>query len=177
MRLTSEELNNELETEREQLLTFERQIRDVESRLEHLYDVLEAGKLRINDLDLRIKGLIARRAKLERARLKVQNSLSDRKLDIEDMSLMQSYVADLKSLLGSAPILEQKAFLKSFVRSIEVSKSEVTVNYTLPMPISNTGRESVEVLAFGSSGRPCRSRTCDTLIKRYRPLIPPSTSE
>ncbi len=81
------------------------------------------------------------------------------------MSLTQSYVAVLKSLLESAPILEQKAYLKSFVRSIEVSKSEVTVNYSLPMPISNTGRESVGVLAFRLSGRPCRSRTCDTLIK------------
>ena len=26
------------------------------------------------------------------------------------------------------------------------------------------------------SGRPCRSRTCDTLIKRYRPIVPPSAT-
>jgi len=68
-------------------------------------------------------------------------------------------------VLGSAPLVEQKGFLKSFVKSIEVSSSEVTISYTVPMPPLCADRETVGVLDFDLSGRPCRARTCDTLIK------------
>ena len=65
---------------------------------------------------------------------------------------------DLKSVLGTASIMEQKRFLKSFVSSVDVSKSEVTVNYTLPMPPLNMYQDTVGVLALGRSGRPCMSK-------------------
>ena len=64
--------------------------------------------------------------------------------------------------------MEQKRFLKSFVSSVDVSKSEVTVNYTLPMPPLNMYQDTVGVLALGRSGRPSGSRTLDTLIKSKR---------
>jgi hypothetical protein len=41
---------------------------------------------------------------------------------------------DLKRALGYAPIMEQKAFLKSFVKSINVSHSDITVNSHFPCP-------------------------------------------
>jgi len=147
-------------------------IRSLDLRLERLYDALETGKLNITDLAPRIKAPVARRTKLGQARLEVKNNLSDRKIDIGDMLHMRSYLADLKSLLGSAPILEQKVLLKSFLRSTEVSNSEICVNYTLPMPRSDDCKEKIGVLDFKSNGRPCRSRTCDTLIKRYKRFVP-----
>ena len=62
------------------------------------------------------------------------------------------YVADLKNVLASGSIVEQKTFLKSFVKSIDVSRSEVTVNYTHPMPPLNVDKETVGVLNFTWSG-------------------------
>jgi len=53
------------------------------------------------------------------------------------MAIIQEYINDLKSLLGSSPIVEQRAFLKSFVKEIQVNKEKVTINYTLPMPPKN----------------------------------------
>ena len=50
--------------------------------------------------------------------------------------------------------MEQKAFLKSFVKSINVSRSEITINYTLPMPPLNTDKETLGVLAFIQNGEP-----------------------
>jgi len=44
------------------------------------------------------------------------------------MQVMRGYVEDLRGLLGSGSILEQKAFLKSFVKRIDVSSSEVTID-------------------------------------------------
>ena len=72
---------------------------------------------------------------------------------------MQRYVEDLRTLLGSASILEQKAFLKSFIKRIDVSDSEVTVNYTLPMPPIESDGETVPVLAFVQTGWGTRIRT------------------
>jgi len=85
------------------------------------------------------------------------------------MTIIQEYVNDLRSLLGSSPIVEQRAFLKSFVKEIQVNKGKITVNYTLPMPLKNT-EEVIGVLPFIQHGRPYRSRTCDTLIKSQAPL-------
>ena len=58
-----------------------------------------------------------------------------------------------------------------------MSESEVTVNYTLPMPPVDAEKETIGVLDFGQSGRRYRSRTCDTLIKRYRRIVPPSETK
>jgi len=59
-----------------------------------------------------------------------------------------------------------------------VSEKEITVNYTIPMPVfpstNDMTHDGIGVLAFESSGRPYRSRTCDTLIKRYRRIVPES---
>jgi hypothetical protein len=49
---------------------------------------------------------------------------------------------------------ERKAFLRSFVKRIEISKGQVTVNYTLPLPPDGRVTESVGVLpivTFGGS--------------------------
>jgi hypothetical protein len=42
--------------------------------------------------------------------------------------------------------MEQKALLKSFVKSTDVSKSEVTVNHILTMPPLNADKETMGVL-------------------------------
>jgi len=38
----------------------------------------------------------------------------------------------------------------------------------------NSEEEKLSVLPLIKHGRPYRSRTCDTLIKRYRRIVPPS---
>jgi len=50
----------------------------------------------------------------------------------------------------------------------------ITVNCTLSMPPEDSEEEKLSVLPFIRSGRPYRSRTCDTLVKRYRRIVPPS---
>jgi len=60
----------------------------------------------INDLSPRTKALVARKAELPQSLFEVQNCLSDKKLDIKDVASLRK---DLRNLLCSAPILEQKA--------------------------------------------------------------------
>ena len=165
VKLTNEEIEALSSSELEKIKVIDRHISDTDVRLGRLYDALETGKLGINELASRISCLVARRAELNNARLEAEHAMQEKRLEIDDIDIMRHYVEDLRSVLGTASIMEQKRFLRSFVSSVDVSKSEVTVNYTLPMPPLNMDRDTVGVLALGRSGRPYRSRTCDTLIK------------
>lgn len=102
---------------------------------------------------------MAKKAELQGAREEAVQALQAKRFDIEDIQVMLGFVEDLRTLLGSASILEQKAFLKSFVQRIDVSSSEVTINYTLPLPPIESDRESVPVLAFIQDGWGTRIRT------------------
>jgi hypothetical protein len=94
--------------------------------------------------------------------------------DLPNIKLVKSYVEDLKTVLVSATIIEQRAFLKSFVKDIQVGTDLVTIHYTLPMSPKNSEEESIGVLPFIQQSRPCRSRTCDTLIKSPTLVVPSS---
>ena len=177
MRLTDEEFNGESTAQREQISIFEKQIRDTESRLDHLYDALETGSLARDELATRIRQLQGRLKELSIAKGEAEVSMRLSVFEMPDISVVRKYVNDLTTVLGSSPIVEQKAFLKSFVKEITVDKDKMTIYYSLPMPPNKLVEEVIGVLPFVQFGRPYRSRTCDTLIKRYRPIVPPSPSE
>ena len=88
------------------------------------------------------------------------------RLEIEEEEDLHGYVEDFRALLSSASITEQKACLRSFVKGIEVSNSEVTVSYSLPLTLHNTEKESIGVLAFVQNGGPFWTRTRDLSLIR-----------
>ena len=159
IKMTNEEIQVLSQDERDRLLVQERQIKELDARLQRLYDALETGKLTTDDLAPRIKALLIKKAELEGARDETIEALQTRQFRIEDIQLIRSYVEDLRALLGSASILEQKAFLRSFVKRIDVSNSEVKVDYTLPMPPIDSDTETVPVLAIIQNGWGTRIRT------------------
>lgn len=153
--LTNEEILNLSESSEEKVKALEAQIKDIDSRLERLYDALETGKLDLGELASRISDLISRKKDLQEAIAEVLESGYEKPINAADVDEIKHYVDDLRAVLGSASILEQKAFLRSFVKRIDVSKSEVTINYTLPMPPLNENMETVGVLGFKQNGGRC----------------------
>ena len=125
-------------SQNEHLRMLEKQLGDVEARLEHLYDALETGAFSSDELAPRIRKLKVKRDELAATRNRAESALQ---------------------------FVEQRAFLKSFVQDIQIGSDEITVNYTLPMPPAKSEKEVIGVLPFVLNGRPYRSRTCDTLIK------------
>ncbi len=71
-----------------------------------------------------------------------------------DINIVRSHVEDLKSVLGSASIIEKRAFLKSFVKDMQVGDGSITIHYWLPMPPKNESDERIEVLPFIKHGDP-----------------------
>jgi hypothetical protein len=82
-----------------------------------------------------------------------------------DAEVIKSYVRDLKSLLEEADIAESKTFLRSFIKRIEIDKSQAVVHYNLPMPPEGKMRESLGVLPINTPSGEGGTRTptsCDT---------------
>ncbi len=149
--LTNEEIRNLSDSIEENIEAYRVQLGDVDSRLERLYDALETGKLKLDELAPRISSLVVRKKELQVAITKVKSEKYE-PIDSTDINTLKVYVDGLREVLGSAEVLQQKAFLKNFIKSIDVSRSDVTIHYTLPMPPRNEYTESVGVLGFKQSG-------------------------
>ena len=150
--LTNEEILNLSENSEEKVKALEAQTKDIDSRLDRLYDALETGKLDLGELAPRISDLISRKKDLQQAIAEAQKAGYEEPINTADINEIKRYVDDLRVVLNSASVLEQKAFLRSFVKRIDVSKSDVTINYILPMPLLNDYRETVGVLGFKQNG-------------------------
>jgi len=169
--LTNEELGSGMELEKDRLYSIEKQIVDIDSRLENLYDALEKGSFDSFELAPRIRKLKIKRDELLTQRNQAECSLKMSVIETPDINMIRDHVDDIKQLLSESSIIERRAFLKSFVKNIEVEKETVTVNYHLPMPPAKSDKDTLGVLPFITNGRPYRTRTCDVLIKRYRPIM------
>ena len=154
VRLTNEELAQTCQDERERLELLEAHIAEVDNRLGKLYDALETGQFKGGELAPRIKTLFAKKEELQQAKAEAEEALRYHTIEIADPYVVRAYVQDLKRLLEESGIVEQKAFLKSFVQGIEVGESEVTVEYTIPVEPDTSPRQTVGVLPFVQNGPP-----------------------
>ena len=72
---------------------------------------------------------------------------------------MKKYARDLRTLLEESDFTERKAFLRSFVKRVEVSRNEVTVHYKIPLPPEGETKERVSVLPIDTFGGEAGTRT------------------
>jgi len=71
-----------------------------------------------------------------------------------DAAMVKAYAQDLRSLLEESDFTQRKAFLRSFIKRIEVNKKKVTIHYHLPLPQDDKERATIEVLPIVTPGGP-----------------------
>ena len=130
---------------------------------------LETGEFKSGELAPRIKAMFQKKEELQQARAEAEEALRDRTIELADEGVVKAYVEDLRALLEESSIMEQKAFLKSFVQRIEVGDSDVKVIYTIPMLPGGPITETLGVLPFVQNGSPSRTRTYNLAVNS-RPL-------
>ena len=108
----------------------------------------------MEDLAPRIKDLKAQMEKLEEKRLDLMEAIRDVKGDLLEASVVTAYVNDLTALLSKGSIVEQKSFLRSFVKQIKVNLPQVVINYTMPLKAQKVEPLDREVLPFAYDGSP-----------------------
>ena len=139
------------------------ELRDVRARLTKHYEALETGKVDLDDLSPRIKELKLRQDELSKARVLLEAEMAAQGVEPIDEALVKAYAEDLRGLLEESDLTERKAFLRSFVKRIEIDEGQVTVLYTLPMPPDGKISESVGVLPIVTPGGAGGTRTPDLL--------------
>lgn len=146
VQLVNEEMDATLSETRQRLDTVTAEVEDIHKRLGRLYDALETGKLTINDLSPRIQELRHREDQLQAARLDLEGSLSQRQVRLTDPEIVKGYVENLQQVLSGSQLLEQKAFIRSFVKEVRVTGDEVVLTYTMPLTPEGINQDKERVL-------------------------------
>jgi hypothetical protein len=150
VRLVNEELVSYRSDMNSNLQAVEAQVKEVTQRLDRLYEVLETGKVSLDDLAPRIKSLSERRDELERTRTQFEQQTMSGAAHTLDCEAVKDYLGDLREVLQFGTMSEQKTVLRSFVRSIVKDEAAVTVNYTTPSPAERrVGDGAVPTLVQG----------------------------
>ena len=150
--ITNEEMLSAASGFKEGLDVIDAELRDVRARLSRLYDAMETGKIDLDDISPRIKGLKARQEELEKNRVKMETEIATKGIEQMDVALVQKRARDLRQLLIESNLTERKAFLRSFVRRIETDGKSVTVRYKLPLVAGPSGWDDVSVLPIDNLG-------------------------
>ncbi len=157
--ITNEEMLSAASGFKEGLDVIDAELRDVRARLSRLYDAMETGKIDLDDISPRIKGLKARQEELEKNRVKMETEIATKGIEQMDVALVQKRARDLRQLLIESNLTERKAFLRSFVKRIETDGKSVTVRYKLPLVAGPSGWDDVSVLPIDNLGGPGGIRT------------------
>jgi site-specific DNA recombinase len=132
VRMVNEETDSAMRSYNDELDTIARAVKDVNSRLERLYDVIETGRLNLDDVVVRIRELRQRQERLQTRKIEIESQLSDRKVEIADLETVLPYVYDLHDLLKEGALAERRAFIRGFVKEIRVTGNEAILSYFVP---------------------------------------------
>lgn len=73
-------------------------------------------------------------------------------MELIDREAVIKYQDDLGAILEQGTLSERKAFLRSFIQSIKKGDTQVTINYTLPVPQAQVPIDHLGVLDTASLG-------------------------
>ncbi len=166
IRLVNEELDSTHGIIRDRSDTIDAELTDVKLRLYKLYDALETGKLGLDDLAPRIKGLRIRQDELSKTKIQLESEMAEKGGTHVDADIVKSYAEDLKSLLKEADITESKAFLRSFIKRVEINNRQAVIHYNLPVPLYQGEKLSAGVLPIDTLGGAEGTRTPDFLLAK-----------
>ncbi|MBM4447423.1 MAG: recombinase family protein [Chloroflexi bacterium] len=143
----------------DKLKTIDSQLKDVQNRLARLYDVLETGKLGLDELAPRIRELKTRQDELSKSRVLIEAEISAEGATQVDIEMVKSYVTDLRWILQDTEVSRVKGFLKTFIESIVVNGREIVINYTLPLAPNGKYEDKLRVLPIDTIGGEEGTRT------------------
>ena len=159
VRLVGEEMASLNSERRKRVLAVEGELHEVESRLDRLYEALETGSLEMEDLAPRIKSQRQRHAQLMESKERISEELHGVRNRGLDLEAIKNQVGELREALEEGSTAERKAFIKSFVKEIEITGGDAVMKYTLPQVAKGEPWSCGEVLASVHDGGPSWTRT------------------
>ena len=91
-----------------------------------------------------------RQKQVNAAKWELEALLADRHLELADEKTVRRFVEDLRALLGQSPLMERRAFIRSFVKEVKVTCDQAVV-------ILHNADASEGIDCGGGAGSPYRS--------------------
>ena len=132
--LLDEEMDGVAKEQRDRLQAIEGELEEVKLRLLRVWQMVESTGLDMADAAERIKAHRDRQAALESAADEARSMLADRRALLDSEEVIAAYAADMSELLRTSDLTQTKAFVRSFVKAVEVRPAKATIVYAIPTP-------------------------------------------
>ena len=134
VKIVDEEMDGVAREERKRLNVINDELEDVKRRLARIWHVIETTDIEMGDATERIKEHRERKNRLEAAAEDARAVLSRRRVTLDRMETITAFAMDMSEYLKTSELTESRAFVKSFVKEIEVRPGRATIHYTIPTP-------------------------------------------
>ena len=169
VKLLDEEMDGVAAEQRERLETIEEELEEVKRRLGRIWQAIETTDIEMADASDRIREHRERKEKLEIAAEEARAILAERRVMLDSADTIATFAADMSEFLKTSELTETKAFVRSFVKEIEVKPGKAAIVYSIPTPQDSPigGANAVEVALNGGvrksvrHGGPSWTRTRD----------------
>ncbi len=144
--LVNEEMDDASKAHRDELITITSDICSIEQKLGNIYNAIENGNIDFHLFKPRLQELKGQHDRLLARKLELELLTTQRKIELASPEVVRKYVDDLHQFIDRNDLLARKAFIKSFVKEIEVKGDEGVIRYTFPVPPDNHEEEELGVL-------------------------------
>ena len=151
VKIVDEEMDGMAREQRKRLKVIEDELEDVKKRLARIWLAIETTDIEMSDASARIKEHRERKEKLEAAAEEARSILSKRRVTLDKMETITAFAQDMSGYLKTSELTESRAFIRSFVKEIEVRPGKATIHYSIPTPEDSPigGGDAAEVVLNG----------------------------
>ena len=151
VKIVDEEMDGVAREQRKRLKVIRDELDEVKRRLGKIWQVIETSDLDIADASDRIREHRERKEKLEAAEEEAMAMLKQRRVTLDRMETITAFAKDMSGYLRTSELTESRAFIRSFVKEIEMRPGRATIHYTIPTPEDSPigGDDAAEVALNG----------------------------
>ena len=172
VKLVDEEMDGVAREQRQKLEIIEAELDEVKRKLARIWQFVESTDIEMADAADRIKEHRERQAQLEDAAQEARYELADRRGMLDSADTIAAFAEEMSEFLKTSDLTETRAFVRSFVKEVQVKPGMAAIIYTIPTPEDSPigGADASEIALNGAvmnpvqSGGPDRVRTCDLPI-------------
>ena len=121
VRMVDEEMDGIAAEQRERLETIEAELVEVRQGMDRLWRLVETTDLQTEEILPRLRHHQERQERLEQAADNVRIAVSERRQMMDKLETVTAYVKHMAEFLQESDVTESKAFIRSFVKKVEVS--------------------------------------------------------
>ena len=151
VKIVDEEMDGVAREQRKRLKVIEDELEDVKKRLGRIWHAIETTDIEMSDASDRIREHRERKEKLETAADEARAILSKRRVTLDKVETITAFAKDMREYLRTSALTESRAFIRSFVKEIQVRPGKATIHYSILTPEDSPigGGDSAEVIMNG----------------------------